>query len=265
MSERRRTIRLVWINTIIVVVLVGLFLGGDLYFTSGKVGELKSQLDALTEKRKTMAAKWEELPRVHDQLGRLLAASRELSQLLPSNPAQQELITFLQKNVDGANCEVISLEMKAPSDLKLLSKTEKAMTAVEKELDQETVEKTKVIEIGMTVRGGFTNVLAFIENLKRSNRFLRIDKISAPDSRGATKDVFAEMNTIGFELRGELYYTTVKVDIAEMFNELKRSLEEVLPAKPIELEMEKERELITVSATGTGVPATIPEKVKSSG
>jgi|GEM_PF-2318571 len=265
MSERRRIIRLVWISTIIVVVIVGLFLGGALYYTGSKAGELKLQLDSLTEKVKVMAAKWEELPQVHNQLGALQASSRELSQLIPNDPAQKELVTFLQQNVDGANCEVISLNMKAPGDLKLLSKTEKAMTEMEKELDPDIVDKTKVIEVTMTVHGGFTNVLAFIENLKRSKRFLRIDRISAPGRQGGTKDVFAEMNTVDFELTGEFYYTTAKMDIAEMFDELKRSLEEVLPAKPVEQETEEERELIRVGAVGTEVPAEAFEKETSSG
>ncbi len=265
MSERRRMIRLVWINTIIVVLLVGLIVGGTYYFASNRLAELRAQLDSLTQRASAMAAKQQELPTIRNRLGILLAESRKLNQLLPNNPAQKELVTFLQQNVDGANCEVVTLDMKSPDDLKLLAKTESAYTEMEKELDPEIVEKTKVIETNLSVRGGFVNLLAFVENMKRSGRFFLINRISAPERRGGTQDVFSEITTMGFELRGEFYYTTAKVDIAERFDELKESLEEVLPARPIEEVSEEKGELITIAADGSEMPVIVPEEEETAG
>lgn len=253
MRERRGMIRLVWINTIIVVLFVLLFLGVAYYVTSQKAGELETQLDALVQRAKTMAAKREELPNISDRSGELLTESRKLVKLLPNNPSQKELVSFLQKNVNEANCEVLILEMKTPVDLTESVRDKTALTALQKELDAETIDTTKVIDTGLTVRGGFENVLAFMENLKRSDRFFPIFKITAPE-RGGGDVTFAETKVIGFELEGRLYYTTLKVDIAERFDELRQSLEEVLPTKPGEQSVEEEQELIKVAR----VPAEAP-------
>jgi len=246
MRERRGMIRLVWINTIIVVLAVLLFLGVAYYVTSQKTGELEIQRDALVQKAKTMAAKREELPNISDRSGQLLSESRKLVKLLPNNPSQKELVSFLQKNVNEANCEVVILDMKTPVDLTTSIKDKKALTALQKELGAETIDTTKVIATSLTVRGGFENVLAFIENLKRSDRFFPIYKITAPE-RGGGEVTFTENTVIGFELEGQIYYTSLKVDIAERFDELRQSLERVLPTEPGEQVAEEEQELIKVA------------------
>ncbi|MCD6282209.1 hypothetical protein J7J84_01185 [bacterium] len=258
MRERRGMIRLVWINTIIVVLAVLVFLGVAFYVTSQKAGELETQRDALVQKAKTMAAKREELPNISNRSGQLLRESRKLVKLLPNNPSQKELVSFLQKNVDEANCEVLILNMRAPVDLTESIRDKAAIKTLQEELETETIDTTKAIHTSLTIRGGFENVLAFMENLKRSDRFFPIQKITAPE-KGGSDTAFAEKKVMGFELEGWLYYTNLKVDIAERFDELRQSLERVLPTKPGEQVAEEEQELIKVARVPTEAPVTKEE------
>ncbi len=262
MRERTGMVRLVWINTIIVVLFVLAFLAVALYVTSQKAGELETQRDALVQKAKTMAAKREELPSISDRSGQMLSESQKLVKLLPNNPSQKELVTFLQKNVDEADCEVLILDMNVPKELTSSTLTKESLAALQKELDEETINNTMVIETRLTVRGGFQNVLAFMENLKRSSRFFLINKITAPE-RGGGEVIFAEKKAIGFELEGRLYYTTLKVDIAERFDELRRSLERVLPTKLGEQVAEEEKELIKVARVPAEAPVGTEETEES--
>jgi hypothetical protein len=236
MRERGGIIRLVWINTIIVVVAVLLLLGVAYYVMNQKAGELETQRDVLVQRAKTMAAKREELPNISARSGQLLSESRKLIKLLPNNPSQKELVSFLQKNVNEANCEVLVLSMKTPVDLTASIKDKTALTALQKELDAETIDTTRVIDTD----------------------FFPIYKITAPE-RGGGDVTFAEKKAIGFDLEGRLYYTTLKVDIAERFDELRQSLESVLPTKPEEQAAEKEQELIKVARVPEEAPVETEE------
>ncbi len=250
MTERRRMTRLVWIHTT-VVVLVVIIVGGLIFYASSKKLEtLKSQMASLKEQQATMEAKRDELPNIEKRLPELLAQSRRITLLMPGNPAQKELVAFLQDNAKKANGDVVLIKMEPPRDLEVAAKSEKVRTAEEKKLDNATLEKTKVIATTCVIRGGFENILAFTENLKRSNRYFRIDHIKAPAQTGGTD--FDPRTSLTYELSGEMYYTTAKATIADQFSELRDLLEHALGTAAVETPVPEEETLIEVEAGGSG-------------
>lgn len=250
MTERRRMTRLIWAHTIAVVLAV-VVIGGLIYYTSSnKLESLKAQMASLKEQQATMESKRDELPNIEKRLPELLAQSRRITLLMPGNAAQKELVAFLQDNAKKANGDVVLIEMEPPKDLEVAAKADKARTADEKKLDNATLEKTKVIPTTCVIRGGFENILAFMENLKRSNRYYRIDQITAPSKGGGTG--YDPLTGLTYELVGEMYYTTAKATIADQFAELRGLLESALGAAAVETPEPEEEALIEVEAGGSG-------------
>jgi len=241
---------MVWIHTVIAVLAVIVVGGLILYTSSNKLSALKAELALLKEQQLSMEAKRDELPNIEKRLPELLSQSRRITSLLPSNPAQKELVAFLQENVEKANGDVILIDMETPKDLEVASKSEKARTAEEKKLDDATLEKTKAITATCVIRGGFENILAFMENLKRSHRYFRIDRIKAPAQ--TAKSTFDPRTDLTYELTGKLYFTTAKVTIADQFARLQDMLVKALGTAPVEEPEPQVGELIEVEAGGGG-------------
>lgn len=261
MTDRKRILRLVWINTGVVLAVAVLLIAAMLYFTSKKTTELNTQLAGLKEKEAAMTQKQKELPNISKHLPRLLNESKKVSMLFPTDPAQKELVDFLQQNVDKAGADVVSIAMDPPKELPVLKKSTATQTDEEKKLDKGIIEKTKFMITGLEVRGSFENVLAFMENLKRSNRFYRILKIEgkpekAPGSGAA--NIITGQNLI-FDLQGEMYITGEKLDIAAEFAKLRDELNRVLAISEAEVTPAAEPELLEVKPGGNGEPEPAEE------
>jgi hypothetical protein len=262
MTERRRLIRLVWINTGIVLAVTVLVIAATWYFTQKRIQILGAELATVKETEKAMNSKKAELPTIAANLPRLLDESRVVALIFPNNPAQKELVDFLQQNVDKAGADVTKVSMDSPTELPVYSKAVSTQTDEEKALDKTAVEKTMLIKSTMTVRGGFENILAFMENMKRSNRFFRIMKIKAgPETNksGDRADIKLGSSLI-FELDGELYYTTEKLDIADKFAKLRDALKEIMAYQEPPAVEKPSNGLIEVKDGGTNAAKTNKEE-----
>ncbi|OGK08717.1 MAG: hypothetical protein A2Y63_06915 [Candidatus Riflebacteria bacterium RBG_13_59_9] len=255
--------RLVLVNTIIVIVALVLVIGVTYYLTNKKVRELELQLTSLQEQEKTMSAQKEQLERFKGQLPQMEVDSKIISLLLPSNPEQKEWVKFLQENVEKANSEIIVLEMDQPKDLPAATKPAKSRTAEEQELNEETLKKSKVMATTMEIRGNFQNVLAFIENLKRSHRLYRIDKIEGSLSQGTEGASESALLDLSFELTGEMYFTTEETDISEKISELRTKLEQTLAIKLPTMGESTEEGLLEVTSGGTSASEKTNEEKES--
>jgi len=260
MTERKRLLRLIWINTAIVVAVLAVVVGLTYYLTSKQAAELQAQLTSLTEQEKVMAGKRAELDNITKYIPVLERDGRIISQMFPSDPAQTTLLDFLQQNVEKANSEVLQFEMGEGKELPAATKPEKSRTAEEKKLDEETLKKARFADATLTLRGSFENLLAFMENLKRSNRFFRIDRVEAPSGR-QSRDIFEldELN-LTFKLEGQVFYLTEKVDVSEGIKRVRESLERKL-ALPVPEEAAAEQQgLLEVQAGGSSGGKAKPEE-----
>jgi Tfp pilus assembly protein PilN len=257
MTDRKRVFRLVWINTGIVLFVAVLLIAGAIYFTSKKTTELNTQLAGLKEKETAMTQKQKELPNISMHLPRLLNESKKVSMLFPTDTAQKELVDFLQQNVDKAGADVVSIAMDPPKELPVLKKSTATQTDEEQKLDKDIIEKTKFMLTGVEVRGSFENVLAFMENLKRSNRFYRILKIEGKPEKAQNVGGgnFISGQNLLFDLQGEMFITGEKLDIAAEFAKLRDELNRVLAiSEPVET-APTEPGLLEVKPGGSGEPA----------
>lgn len=261
MTDRKGIIRVIWINTGIVLFVAVLLIAGAFYFTSKKTSELNTQLAGLKEKEAAMNQKQKELPNISKHLPRLLAESKKVSMLFPTDPAQKELVDFLQQNVDKAGADVVSIAMDPPKELPVLKKSTATQTDEEKKLDKGILEKTKFMLTGVEVRGSFENVLAFMENLKRSNRFYRILKIEGKPEKAQSigGGNFITGQNLLFDLQGEMFITGEKLDIAAEFVKLRDELNRVLAISESEETPPAEPGLLEVKPGGNGEPEPAEE------
>lgn len=261
MTDRKRILKLVWINTGVVLFVAVLLIAGAFYFTSKKTTELNAQLAGLKEKEAAMTQKQKELPNISKHLPRLLNESKKVSMLFPTEPAQKELVDFLQQNVDKAGADVVSIAMDPPKELPVLRKSSETQTDEEKKLDKGIIEKTKFMITGLEVRGSFESVLAFMENLKRSNRFYRILHIEGKPERAENivgGDLITGRNLI-FDLQGEMFITGEKLDIAAEFAKLRDDLNRVLAISEAVETPAAEPGLLEVKPGGNGEPEPVEE------
>jgi hypothetical protein len=263
MTERKRIIRLVWINTGLVLGAALLIVAATWYFTNKRIQLLNDELASAKATEKTMASKKQELPNVAANLPLLLDESRVVALIFPNSPAQKELVDFLQQNVDKAGADVVEISMDEPADIPAKKKAAGSQTELEKALDKQTLDKAQFIRTTLSIRGGFENILSFMENLKRSNRFYRILKIKAtPEAnlKGTGETTSGFGTSLVFELEGEMFFTTEKLDIAGKFDELRKTLETVIAIQePVEA-AKPDNGLIEVKAGGTGATRTNKEE-----
>ncbi len=262
MTDRKQLIRLVWTNTGIVLFVVLLVIAGTYYFSSKKMSLLGAELTSLKEKEAAMTVKQKDLPNISKHLPRLLNESMKVASLFPSDPEQKELVDFLQLNVDKAGADVLGIAMDPPKALPVLTKATSTQTEVEKALDKAVIEKTQFMITGLAVRGSFENVLAFMENLKRSNRFYRVLKIEGKPEKATTGGGanFLSGSSLIFELEGEMYITGEKLDIAAQFAKLRDELNRVLAIRETEVTPPADPGLIEVKPGGSGEAEPVAEE-----
>jgi hypothetical protein len=85
MTERKRILRLVWINTGLVLGAALLIVVATWYFTNKRIQLLNDELASAKATEKTMASKKQELPNVVANLPILLDESRVVALIFPNS------------------------------------------------------------------------------------------------------------------------------------------------------------------------------------
>jgi len=146
----------------------------------------------------------------------LMEHASVISALFPPNPGDKELVDFLTSRGEATGVKVTALELGDPEAL-VLTETKVGKSDLLKDLDKAVVNEVSVISFQMTIRGDFKSLLNFLNTLKASGRFIRVERVNGPT--GQEKGVYAP-GLQEWQLSGSMYFTSEKLQIKAKFQEL---------------------------------------------
>ena len=220
MIARGRSIRIAVIHTVIALVIFAIFFGAVLYFGSQKIKSLEQQVSSLKKKEGELLKKRDELPKVAEVFPILLEHASIVSTLFPPSPGDKELVDFLTSRGEATGVKVTVLDLSDPEVL-VLTESKVGKSDLLKGLDKTVVDEVSTISFQIRVRGDFKSLLDFLNSLKVSGRFIRVERISGPTAqeRGVYAPSFQE-----WQLSGTMYFTSEKLRVKTKFEELAASI-----------------------------------------
>jgi hypothetical protein len=171
----------VW-TTVVFLVVLALYIGLFIVPYSRKLSSLKKQEGDLAEQVAAMNLKNRQLPLMREGKGAMVAAAERVNELLPEGVNQRKILFYLNEDAVKHNLSVQGFEIHAPTVHPLTKVGEDKRTDEEKALDKDLVARLQVVTFKITVNGKYADVLAFMDELKGSNRLLNVYRLACPQS-----------------------------------------------------------------------------------
>ncbi|MEP0814917.1 MAG: hypothetical protein HRF49_09675 [bacterium] len=187
---------------LIVVLLVGLFIGVYLVPSRGKISKLESSLKDLELERREANRKATELATFRKYADVLKKEKETVESLVPAEDQETKIVEFMHYLAKLHGLHVEALTLAEPAPIPLAKKSKEKKTAEEKKLDETLLRAVRMLDAKMRVTGPFPNILDFLDDIKRSNRFYEVYKVSIPEDMPLIGDVTG----LAIVLEGRFYY-----------------------------------------------------------
>lgn len=252
MTDRRKSLRLAIMHTIIVLVVLLVAIGATWFLSRRQMQQLNTQFATLKTQESAMSQKRDELPLIAGALPELIKQGRTVARMFPVNVGDRELIEFLADELRRSGVELMSWQLTQPKTLEI-KKGKGKETELQESLNEELLGRTKVIVFTMEVRGRFPSVVRFLEDLKQSGRFIRITGIAAEAQQGLGASAAQS-----WRLDGDMFFITDQKELPQQFADLAEVLASVIGYRSEFEETKEEAEPAVAGMQGEGGGKEVP-------
>jgi len=146
------------------------------------------------EIKKRLTKKLKELEREIEQLNKKLS---ELKNIIPEKENPQYLLTFISSEVESNGLILDSFEISKPEDVVLSLKNKNKEIRVVKKTRRTSKREIKLKRITLTVKlfGDLRSLYSFIEDLGKSERYIRVDKVSINKDKSSLLSIELQIST----------------------------------------------------------------------
>ncbi|MCD6119470.1 hypothetical protein J7K50_06480 [bacterium] len=164
-----------------VVLVIALFILTYMMPQRNKMIKLEKELSQVENERRLSEMKLKNLGALIGNLPLVLRERRTVENLIPESHEETEIVEFCHYLAALHNVDIESIDVTSPQPLPLASVSDDKKTEQEKELDNKLVRALKKIDTTIRIGGKFSDILGFLDEFKRSNRYFEVYKVGIPE------------------------------------------------------------------------------------
>lgn len=208
-----------------VVLVLVLFVFGYMMPMRTKIAKLEENLADLDRQRQDASRKVDDLVILKENLPSILRDQFTVNRLVPDEPQHAKIVEFIHYLSELYALDVEVTDFTEPQPLPLAKVADDKKSDEEKKLDAKLIRTLRRFQATIRIGGPFNNVISFIRDFKRSNRYFEIFAITIPEEETAR----ALPDTYPISMDGYFYFYApdeeAGADSGQEKNEFERLIE----------------------------------------
>lgn len=168
-----------------VVLVLVLFIFGYMMPMRTKIAKAEEDLQNLERQRVDAARKVEDLVVLKDSLPQILRDQYTINQLIPDYPNETKIVEFMHYLAELHSLDIEITDFTEAQPLPLAKLADDKKSDEEKKLDAKLVRTLRRFQATIRIGGKFNDVVSFVRDFKRSNRYFEIFAITIPEEETA--------------------------------------------------------------------------------
>lgn len=164
-------------TVLFVVVVVGLFIAAYIVPQRNAIKKLEADLKSVEDELRAASQKVKELEVLKEQWPVVKEERKALASLIPDNHKETDLVEFLHYLATYFAIDIEAIDISEPQALQLVNISDDKKTEQEKSLDNKLVRSIKKLDTTLRIGGKFNDILAFLDGIKKSNRYFEVTKV----------------------------------------------------------------------------------------
>lgn len=191
-----------FLTLVVVALVVVLFIFAYLTPQRNKITTLEGELSRLDQERVEVARKAEDLAALKGRLPNIIRDKETLELLIPFEHEETEIVEFLHYIAELQEVTIEQISLSDPEALPLVKKADNQRSVEERQLSEALVGTIRRIDTTIQVSGLFWDVLGFLDQFKRTNRYFEIYTVEIPEEQGTHN----ESGALTLILHGHFYF-----------------------------------------------------------
>jgi len=191
-----------FITVLFVLLVIGLFIAAYIIPKRNSIKKLEADLTLVEDNLRKASQKVKELEVLKKQWPVVKEERKALASLIPENSKETELVEFLHYLAAYYSVDIEQVDVSEPKDIPLITIPDDKKTDQEKALDKKLVMSIKKLDTSIRIGGKFNDILAFLDGIKRSNRYLEVYKVELPEENTTNEIIDGRPMVIS----GNFYY-----------------------------------------------------------